>query len=47
MSDWNTAIIEEFRANDGKVGGNFEGAPMVVLHTTGARSGEERVHPLV
>jgi deazaflavin-dependent oxidoreductase (nitroreductase family) len=47
MSDWNTGIIEEFRANAGKVGGNFEGAPMVILHTTGARSGEERVHPLV
>jgi deazaflavin-dependent oxidoreductase (nitroreductase family) len=47
MSDWNTSIIEEFRANAGKVGGNFEGAPMVILHTTGARTGEERVHPLV
>lgn len=47
MSDWNTSIIEEFRANAGKVGGNFEGAPMVILHTTGARTAEERVHPLV
>lgn len=47
MSDWNTAIIEEFRANAGKVGGNFEGAPMVILHTTGARTGQERVKPLV
>jgi deazaflavin-dependent oxidoreductase (nitroreductase family) len=47
MSDWNTSIIEEFRANAGKVGGPFEGAPMVILHTTGAKSGAERVNPLV
>ena len=47
MSDFNAAIIDEFRANGGKVGGNFEGAPMVLLHTTGARSGAERVNPLV
>jgi deazaflavin-dependent oxidoreductase (nitroreductase family) len=47
MSDFNTGIIEEFRANDGKVGGPFEGAPILLLHTTGARSGQERVHPLV
>jgi deazaflavin-dependent oxidoreductase (nitroreductase family) len=47
MSDWNTSIIEEFRANAGKVGGPFEGAPMLLLHTTGARSGAERVNPLV
>ena len=47
MSDWNTAIIEEFRANGGKVGGNFEGAPMLLLHTTGAKSGQERVNPMV
>ena len=45
--DWNTAIIEEFRANGGKVGGNFEGAPLLLLHTTGARSGSERVHPVM
>ena len=47
MSDFNTAIIEEFRANEGKVGGGFAGAPMLLLHTTGAKSGEERVSPLV
>jgi deazaflavin-dependent oxidoreductase (nitroreductase family) len=47
MSDFNAAIIDEFRANGGKVGGQFEGAPMVLLHTVGARSGEERVNPLV
>jgi deazaflavin-dependent oxidoreductase (nitroreductase family) len=47
MNDFNTAIITEFCANGGKVGGGFEGAPMVLLHTTGAKSGEERVNPLV
>ena len=47
MSDFNAVIIDEFRANGGKVGGQFEGAPMVLLHTIGARSGEERVNPLV
>ena len=47
MSDFNAAIIDEFRANGGKVGGQFAGAPMLLLHTTGARSGAERVNPLV
>ena len=47
MSDWNDKIIEEFRANGGKVGGNFEGAPLLLLHTVGARSGQERVHPMM
>ena len=47
MSDFNAAIIDEFRANAGKVGGPFEGAPMVLLHTRGARSGAEHVNPLV
>jgi deazaflavin-dependent oxidoreductase (nitroreductase family) len=46
-SDWNTAIIEEFRSNGGKVGGQFEGAPLLLLHTTGARSGEEHVTPVM
>lgn len=46
MSDWNAAIIEEFRANDGKVGGGFEGAPLLILHTTGAKTGLERLAPL-
>jgi len=45
--DWNGKIIEEFRANAGKVGGYFEGAPMVLVHHVGARSGTERVNPLV
>ncbi|HEX8804555.1 MAG TPA: nitroreductase family deazaflavin-dependent oxidoreductase [Acidimicrobiales bacterium] len=47
MSDWNAKVIEEFRANGGKVGGQFAGAPMLILHTTGARTGAERVNPLV
>lgn len=47
MSDWNDKVIEEFRANGGKVGGPFEGAPMILVHHVGARSGTERVTPLV
>jgi deazaflavin-dependent oxidoreductase (nitroreductase family) len=46
MSDFNTKIIEEFRANDGKVGGPFEGATVLLLHHKGAKSGTERVNPL-
>jgi deazaflavin-dependent oxidoreductase (nitroreductase family) len=46
MSDWNTKIIEEFRSNDGKVGGPFEGAPLLILHTRGRRSGRPRENPL-
>jgi deazaflavin-dependent oxidoreductase (nitroreductase family) len=47
MSDWNTAIIDEFRANDGKVGGGFEGSPLLLLHTTGAKTRQERVNPMM
>ena len=47
MSDFNTQIIEEFHANAGKVGGPFQGAPMILLHTIGAKSGETRTIPLV
>lgn len=47
VDDWNTKIIEEFRANGGKVGGQFEGAPMLIMHTTGAKSGKERVIPVM
>src|SRR5690242_11293549 len=46
-SDWNRAVIEEFRANAGRVGGTFAGNPMVLLHHIGARSGTERISPLV
>ena len=45
-SDFNSQIIAEFRANDGKVGGRFENATMLLLHHTGAKSGQERVNPL-
>jgi deazaflavin-dependent oxidoreductase (nitroreductase family) len=46
-NDWNAGIIEEFRTHAGKVGGQFEGAPLLLLHTTGARSGQERVNPMM
>lgn len=46
-TDFNTRIMAEFRANDGKVGPPFEGAPLLILHSTGARSGEPREHPIV
>lgn len=45
--DFNQQIIAEFRANGGKVGGNFEGAPMILVHHKGAKTGTERVNPLV
>ena len=47
MNDFNASIIAEFRSNDGKVGGPFDGAPMVLLTTTGAKSGKARTSPLV
>lgn len=47
MADFNEEIIAEFRGNHGKVGGNFEGAPLLLLHTFGARSGSERVNPMM
>ena len=45
-NDPNRKIIEEFRANDGIVGGMFEGMPLLLLHHVGAKSGTERVNPL-
>lgn len=47
MSDWNKDIIEEFRVNDGHVGGMFDGRPLLLLHHVGAKSGTERVSPLM
>ncbi len=47
MNDWNQQIIAEFRANEGKVGGPFEGAPMVLITHTGAKSGTQRTTPLM
>jgi deazaflavin-dependent oxidoreductase (nitroreductase family) len=46
MSDWNTKIVEEFRANQGVVGGTFDGWDLLLLHHVGARSGKGRVSPL-
>ena len=46
-NEWNAKVIEEFRANRGKVGGQFEGSPVLLLHTTGARTGLERVNPMM
>ncbi len=47
MADFNTQVINEFRENHGRVGGMFEGAPMILVHHTGARTGEQRVAPLM
>ncbi|MGK5552421.1 nitroreductase family deazaflavin-dependent oxidoreductase [Actinomadura kijaniata] len=44
---FNRSVIEEFRANGGRVGGPFEGVPLLLLTTVGARTGEERTTPLV
>ncbi len=46
-ADFNTQVIEEFRANGGKAGGMFEGMPLVLVHNVGAKSGKEYVTPLV
>ncbi|MCB0166594.1 MAG: nitroreductase family deazaflavin-dependent oxidoreductase [Anaerolineae bacterium] len=46
VNDWNKAIIEEFRANDGKVGGQFANTTLLLLHTTGAKSGLPRLNPV-
>jgi deazaflavin-dependent oxidoreductase (nitroreductase family) len=46
MSDWNTQVIEEFRANNGTVA-SMGGAPLLILHTTGAKTGQERLSPLM
>jgi deazaflavin-dependent oxidoreductase (nitroreductase family) len=47
MNDWNQRIIDEFRTNEGRVGGNFEGAPLLLLHHLGRKSGTERVSPMM
>ena len=47
VSDFNRKIIEEFRANEGRVGGPFEGAPVLLLTSTGAKSGQQRTTPVV
>ena len=45
MNDWNATTIAEFRANEGRVGGPFEGAPMTLLHHRGRKSGREYLTP--
>ena len=45
-TDFNQTVIEEFRANEGRVGGQFATVPMLLLHTLGAKSGQPRVNPL-
>ena len=45
-SDYNTKIIEEFRGNQGRVGGPWAGTTMILIHHIGAKSGTERVSPL-
>ncbi|HEY1966462.1 MAG TPA: nitroreductase family deazaflavin-dependent oxidoreductase [Pseudonocardia sp.] len=47
MDDFNRRIIEDFRANNGEVGGQFAGASMLLLHTEGAKSGAPRISPMV
>src|SRR6266567_3335419 len=47
MDDWNKKVVDELRAGGGKVGGQFEGAPLRWLHTTGAKSGQARVNPVM
>jgi deazaflavin-dependent oxidoreductase (nitroreductase family) len=47
VSDWNAKTIEEFRANEGRVGGTFEGAPLVLVHHRGRKSGQRYVTPVM
>jgi len=47
VNDWNSRVIAEFRANGGKVGGQFEGAPVVLMHHIGRKSGKESVNPVM
>jgi len=46
LGDFNRGVVEEFRANAGKVGGPFQGGTLLILHTTGAKSGAQRLSPL-
>lgn len=46
-NDWNMKVIQEFRANEGEVGGNFEGAPLVLVHHVGRTSGDDYVSPMM
>jgi deazaflavin-dependent oxidoreductase (nitroreductase family) len=46
MNDWNKQVIDEFRANEGKVGGPFANMALLLLHTVGAKSGKPRINPV-
>jgi len=46
VSEWNQAVVEEFRANGGEVGGHFTGRNLLLLHTFGRKTGQERVNPV-
>ncbi len=46
-NDWNAGIIAEFRRNHGKVGGQFEGAPLLLINHTGARTGKSKTNPVM
>jgi deazaflavin-dependent oxidoreductase (nitroreductase family) len=46
-NDWNAKVVAEFRANEGRVSGNFEGAPIVILHHVGRTSGREYLAPVM
>ncbi len=46
-NNWNEKVIADFRAHDGRVGGQFEGAPMVLVHHRGRRTGHEYVNPMM
>ena len=46
VNNWNKKVIEEFRVNEGRVGGNFEGKTLLLLHTKGAKSQQERINPV-
>jgi len=47
FNNWNQAVIDEFRANSGKVDGHFAGSTLLILHTVGAKSGKEHINPAV
>ena len=47
LNEWDRRIIEEFRASGGNIGGQFAGVPLLLLTTTGAKSGQQRISPLV
>lgn len=47
QNDWNSQVVAEFRASGGKVGGNFEGAPMILVHHVGRKSGTPHVTPMM